>query len=50
MRANLKQARQEHQALEAQVRELRSVETSTKVFISLLNYNARELMIPKVQN
>jgi nucleoprotein TPR len=31
LRSNLKQARQEHQALEAQVRELRSTETSTKV-------------------
>lgn len=31
LRANLKQARQENQALESQVRELRSTETSTKV-------------------
>lgn len=31
LRSNLKQARQEHQALEAQVRELRSTETSTTV-------------------
>ncbi len=31
LRADLKQARQEHQALERQVRELTSAETSTKV-------------------
>ena len=31
LRTNLKDARQEHQTLEAQVRELRSIETSTKV-------------------
>ena len=34
LRANLKEARQEHQTLEAQVRELRSTETSTKVSVS----------------
>lgn len=34
LRANLKDARQEHQTLEAQVRELRSIETSTKVNMS----------------
>ena len=34
LRANLKEARQEHQTLEAQVRELRSIETSTKVSMS----------------
>ena len=34
LRANLKEARQEHQTLEAQVRELRSIETSTKVNMS----------------
>ena len=33
LRANLKQARQDHQALEAQVRELRSTETSTRVYL-----------------
>lgn len=31
LRANLKEARQEHQALEVQVRELRSTDTATKV-------------------
>lgn len=31
LRANLKEARQEHQTLEAQVRELRSTETAIKV-------------------
>lgn len=31
LRANLKEARQEHQTLEAQARELRSIETSTRV-------------------
>lgn len=31
LRSNLKQARQEHQTLEAQVRELRSTENATKV-------------------
>lgn len=35
LRANLKEARQVHQTLEAQVRELRSIETSTKVSMSL---------------
>ena len=35
LRANLKEARQEHQTLEAQVRELRSIETSTKVSVVL---------------
>lgn len=35
LRANLKGARQEHQTLEAQVRELRSIETSTKVTVVL---------------
>ncbi|KAL6308319.1 hypothetical protein BKA93DRAFT_560042 [Sparassis latifolia] len=33
LRGNLKQARQEHQALESQVRELRSSETSTKFML-----------------
>lgn len=31
LRTSLRQARQDHQTLEAQVRELRSTETSTKV-------------------
>ena len=35
LRANLKEARQEHQTLEAQARELRSIETSTKVSMSV---------------
>jgi predicted RNase H-like nuclease (RuvC/YqgF family) len=34
LRTNLKEARQEHQTLEARVRELRSIETSTKVSMS----------------
>lgn len=34
LRTNLKEARLEHQTLEAQVRELRSIETSTKVSVS----------------
>ena len=37
LRSDLKQARQEHQSLERQVRELTSVETSTKVRVILLN-------------
>lgn len=36
LRANLKEARQEHQALEVQVRELRSTETSSKVHCYVL--------------
>ncbi len=31
LRANLKEARMEHQSMEAQLRELRSTETATKV-------------------
>jgi nucleoprotein TPR len=37
LRANLREARQDHQALEAQVRELRSAETSTKVSCCFLH-------------
>ena len=37
LRSDLKQARQEHQSLERQVRELTSAETSTKVRVILLN-------------
>lgn len=40
LRANLKEARQEHQALEVQVRELRSTETSSKVYYYALSQNA----------
>ncbi|KAF6755929.1 hypothetical protein DFP72DRAFT_895626 [Ephemerocybe angulata] len=36
LRANLKEARQEHQALESQVRELKSSETSTKFKVDTL--------------
>lgn len=32
LRANLKQSRHEHQELEAQIRELRSTENSSKVY------------------
>ena len=41
LRTSLRQARQDHQALETQVRELRSTETSTKValFISPIHAN-----------
>jgi nucleoprotein TPR len=38
LRASLREARQDHQALEAQVRELRSAETSTKVSRSFLQW------------
>lgn len=44
LRANLKEARQEHQALEAQVRELRSTETTTKVFGSCVPFLQFELI------
>ena len=37
LRSDLKQARQEHQSLERQVRELTSAETSTKVRVVLLS-------------
>ena len=37
LRTNLKQARQEHQALEGQLRELRSAETATKFKLDSLS-------------
>ncbi|KAF9220879.1 hypothetical protein BS17DRAFT_786120 [Gyrodon lividus] len=37
LRSNLRQARQDHQALEIQVRELRSIETSTKFKLDTLS-------------
>ena len=36
LRADLKQARQDHQALERKIRELTSAETSTKVCLQLV--------------
>ena len=39
LRSSLRQARQDHQALETQVRELRSTETSTKVDPFVLDNN-----------
>ena len=40
LRSNLKEARQDYQSLEAQLREVRSAETSTKVMRSKLIRNA----------
>ena len=48
LRANLKEARQEHQTLEAQARELRSIETSTRVSIWLCTMLIMKLNIHTV--
>ena len=45
LRSNLKQARQEHQALEAQVRELRSTENATKVMTKFIFFKECTLTV-----
>jgi len=50
LRESLKEARQEHQTLEGQVRELRSAETANKVIITHATLSSTGLTCSTVQS